>query len=200
MFCDKLSKNLLNDIAVLATILISVTGLVLGTTERSPPVTATSAVSLLLGLIYLAERFKGLRINTLIPMCQTVSMAVSIILMYTFTGGCYPGFITGVIPYPVLGGAAIACLIGYFGLRFYRVLIMVFTVFFSCAISNFTCVVIYMFYESEFDVTVTNALNTQELAAGLVWSIVCAFLFWAYSKTVTRETFYDEKLVLEAEA
>ncbi len=191
-------KAALNDLFILATIAVSAAGLVLGVGEKSPPMTATSAVSLLLGLIYLLERFKGLRINTLVLMCQTASVAVSLVLMYAVTGQCYPGFLTGVVPYPVLGGAALACLIGFFGLRFYRELIMVFMVFFSCAISNFTCVVVYMFYELEFDVTVTNALNTQELAAGFVWSIVCAFIFWAYSKKVTGGRFYDDKIVLEA--
>ncbi len=160
--------------------------------------TSTSAVSLLLSLIFLAGALKGRRINTIIPMCQAVTITVSIALMYTITGNCYPGFITGVAPYPILGGAAIACLIGYSGLRFYRELIMVFMVFFSCAISNFTCVVIYMMYEPVFDVVVTNALNTQELAAGFIWSIICAFVFWAYSKKVTGTRFYDDKVVLEA--
>lgn len=187
-----------NTIASVASAIASVAGLTAGITMGSPPLISASTVSLLLSAIYLSKMACGKRINTLMPFIQTVAIAIATTLTLLVETKSYPGFIFGVIPYPIVSGAAIACLIGYAGLRFYREIIMVFIVFLSCAISNFTCVIVYALYESEFDKTVTNASNTQELAVGVLWSMVCIAIFWIYSRYVTGTRFYDETTVLEA--
>ena len=177
---------------------VSFMTLAVGIHLKSPPLISSSAVSVLLGILYLAEAVRfGRYLIRILPALQLVFNVLALILTCTFDSECYPGFIIGTISYPVLGFNAIISLIAYAGLKFYRELIAVFTLFFALSISSFTGVVIYMLYHSMFDVTVNNALNTQEFAFGFVWSIIFSIVYILQQKRAGSSRFFDSERVLE---
>lgn len=180
------------------TVLFSVISLAAGISLESPPLVSASAVSVFISVLYTIEAFLGRNIRIVFPLFHIVALAVSLALAYGVDTECYPGFRLCVIPYPVLGFCAVISLIAFFNLKFYRELIATFIFLFGLAISSFTGVVIYMLYHSEFDITVNNALNTQEFAAAFVWCIVFAVAFMVYEKMKGLPRFFDSERVLEA--
>ena len=186
-------------LSYLITLIISLVACYIAAIKSSPTLVSASAVSVVLSALYVYEScVKKKDITVIIPALQSFTVLLALILAVAIDSDVYPGFKWSVIPYPILGGAAVAALIAYFGLRFYRELIMVFMVFFTCAISNITGIAIYIMYKSQFDITITNAKNTEEFAAALVWGVICAFIFWAVAKHLNKPRYYDETAVLEA--
>lgn len=181
-----------------AVTLLSLVALAVGIFMKSPPLISSAAVSVMLGILYLIEASVfGRCLNRILPMMQIIFIVLAMILTCLFNIKCYPGFIVGTIAYPVLGLCAMMSLIAYTNLKFYRELIAVFTVFFALAISNFTGVVIYMIYYSQFDVTLSNALNTQEFAFAFIWSIEFAILFIFQQKVTGAARYFDSERILE---